>query len=103
MPFRKFFDRSSKRPAYPDAVEDKTEGPEQGDLSADDESSAEEGALPEQTDDIAWRARAAAVIANGASTGSKRPAALYGADDVVGPTHFSASVGCRVFDADGNE
>jgi glutamate-1-semialdehyde 2,1-aminomutase len=45
----------------------------------------------------AWRARAAAVIAADASTGSKRPHALYGpTDDADAPLHFVHAAGCRV-------
>ncbi|MDF1503490.1 aminotransferase class III-fold pyridoxal phosphate-dependent enzyme [Roseisolibacter sp. H3M3-2] len=45
----------------------------------------------------AWRARAGAVVAATASTGSKRPAALYGAtDDADAPLHFTHAAGCRV-------
>ncbi len=53
--------------------------------------------------DAAWRARAAAVIPGGASTGSKRPDALFGedADDV--PTHFLGASGCRLTTAGGVE
>ena len=58
---------------------------------------------PEESDQVDWRARAAQVLPTGASTGSKRAAALYGSDDAVGPTHFSQAVGCRVVDVDGNE
>ena len=51
--------------------------------------------------DAAWRARAAAVILGGASTGSKRPDALYGAGTSFGPTHFDSASGCRVVTAGG--
>jgi glutamate-1-semialdehyde aminotransferase len=53
--------------------------------------------------DSAWRARAAAVIPGGASTGSKRPDALFGedADDV--PTHYVSASGCRLVTAGGTE
>ncbi|MGZ8491887.1 MAG: aminotransferase class III-fold pyridoxal phosphate-dependent enzyme [Gemmatirosa sp.] len=45
----------------------------------------------------AWRERAAAVVAADASTGSKRPAALYGpTDDDDAPLHFVSASGCRV-------
>ena len=47
------------------------------------------------------RERAAAVIPGGASTGSKRPDALYGPDAGFGPTHFTSAAGCRVVTADG--
>ena len=50
-----------------------------------------------------WAARAAAVIPGGASTGSKRPYALYGRDDPHAPTHFARAHGCRVTTADGRE
>lgn len=44
-----------------------------------------------------WRARAARVVAADASTGSKRPAALYGpTDDADAPLHFTRAAGCRV-------
>ncbi len=50
-----------------------------------------------------WRERAAAVIPGGASTGSKRPAALFGRDDPHAPTHFVSASGCRVVTPDGRE
>ena len=45
--------------------------------------------------------RAAATIVGGASTGSKRPEALYGRSAPAGPTHFRAAHGCTVVAADG--
>lgn len=93
MVFGKFFDKSKKEPPA-------TAEPE---ADADDEFLGEPEAEPEQSDEIDWRARAAQVLPTGASTGSKRAAALYGSDDAIGPTHFSASVGCRVIDMDGNQ
>ncbi len=53
--------------------------------------------------DASWARRAAAVIPGGASTGSKRPAALYGRDDPDAPTHFARAHGCRVVTPDGAE
>ncbi|HEU4630893.1 MAG TPA: aminotransferase class III-fold pyridoxal phosphate-dependent enzyme [Gemmatimonadaceae bacterium] len=50
-----------------------------------------------------WAARAAAVIPGGASTGSKRPFALYGRDEPAAPTHFVRASGYRVLTADGRE
>lgn len=50
------------------------------------------------TDD--WRARAAAVIPGGTSTGSKRPDAMFGAGH-AGPTHIAEAVGCRIRTTDG--
>jgi glutamate-1-semialdehyde 2,1-aminomutase len=98
MPFRKFFDRSAKPAA--NAEPDQAE-PEQDET--DEAFDGEPEAHPEHSDAVDWRDRAAHVLPTGASTGSKRPAGLYGSDDAVGPTHFSAAVGCRVFDVDGNE
>ena len=43
-----------------------------------------------------WRDRALAVLPTGASTGSKRAAALYGEGNSDAPTHFVAARGCRV-------
>ncbi|MFN9795321.1 MAG: aminotransferase class III-fold pyridoxal phosphate-dependent enzyme [Gemmatimonas sp.] len=55
--------------------------------------------------DDPWRARAAAVIPGGSSTGSKRPDALYGAfaADAVVPSHYERAAGCRVWTTDGRE
>lgn len=43
-----------------------------------------------------WRERADAVLPTGASTGSKRAAALYGEDNSDAPTHFVTARDCRV-------
>ncbi len=53
--------------------------------------------------DAAWRARAAAVIPGGASTGSKRPDALFGEDAYDVPTHYVSASGCRLVTAGGTE
>jgi glutamate-1-semialdehyde 2,1-aminomutase len=42
-----------------------------------------------------WRARAAAAIPGGTSTGSKRPGAMFGANH-DGPTHITEALGCRL-------
>ena len=42
-----------------------------------------------------WRARAAAVIPGGTSTGSKRPDSMFGAGH-AGPTHITDASGCRL-------
>ena len=57
----------------------------------------------DRSDENIWRPRATAIIPGGASTGSKRPAALFG--DRVGelPTHFVRASGCRIETADGRE
>jgi glutamate-1-semialdehyde 2,1-aminomutase len=53
--------------------------------------------------DDEWAARAAELLPTGASTGSKRPEALYGTAEPVGPTHFVRAAGCRVETTDGSE
>jgi glutamate-1-semialdehyde 2,1-aminomutase len=45
--------------------------------------------------------RAAASIVGGASTGSKRPEALYGGPIPTGPTHYREAHGCTVIADDG--
>jgi glutamate-1-semialdehyde aminotransferase len=54
------------------------------------------------TADAVWRARAEGAVAAVASTGSKRPRALYGADAPPdAPLHFVRAEGCRVTTASG--
>jgi glutamate-1-semialdehyde 2,1-aminomutase len=52
-----------------------------------------------------WGRRAAGAIAGGSSTGSKRPASLYGDDREVRelPTHYQRASGCRIVTGDGRE
>lgn len=50
-----------------------------------------------------WRPRAAAIIPGGASTGSKRPDALFGDGAGELPTHFIRASGCRIETAEGRE
>jgi glutamate-1-semialdehyde aminotransferase len=52
--------------------------------------------LQHEEDARNWRDRALAVLPTGASTGSKRAAALYGEENSDAPTHFVAARGCRV-------
>jgi glutamate-1-semialdehyde 2,1-aminomutase len=105
MPFRRFFDRGAK-----DASREAPPPPESNDESDTDESAessytseADDDITPEESNHTDWRARARGVLPTGASTGSKRAEALYGAADAIGPTHFAQAVGCRVVDPDGNE
>ena len=51
---------------------------------------------PSAETDAVWRRRAEAVVAGIVSTGSKRPATMYGAEHADAPTHFVAADGCRV-------
>ena len=99
MPFRRFFERGAK-----DAPPAAETAPATDDTAVVEEE-ADESIEPEtevEPPDAEWRDRATAVLPTGASTGSKRPAALYGAEDGVGPTHYVRAIGCRVSDANGN-
>jgi glutamate-1-semialdehyde aminotransferase len=51
---------------------------------------------PDADADLRWRSRAADVIPGGASTGSKRAAALYGEGTMFGPTHYVSASGCHI-------
>lgn len=105
MPFRRFFDRGAKetkdtpQAEAPDESTELAESADEVEESADDD----EQAIPEEHDAVEWRTRALAVMPTGVSTGSKRPEALYGAADALGPTHYTTAVGCRVTDANGDE
>lgn len=91
---------------------DQPEEPEQPEVP-DDDAAADNGAadgeeydgVPEGDLDVdldqQWRSRAADVIPGGASTGSKRAAALYGEGTSFGPTHYTRASGCHVTTAGG--
>jgi glutamate-1-semialdehyde 2,1-aminomutase len=55
----------------------------------------------DRSDENVWRPRAAAIIPGGASTGSKRPDALFGERVGELPTHFTRASGCRIETAEG--
>lgn len=87
MPFKRLFGRGS----------DDTPPPPPDESAGDDEEVVEpESALDADGIDLDWRERAAIVIPGGTSTGSKRPAALYGPGATLGPAHFASAQGCRV-------
>jgi glutamate-1-semialdehyde 2,1-aminomutase len=68
-----------------------------------DETFPDEALEPEVGEERSWRDRAEAVLPTGASTGSKRAAALYG-DDATGlPTHFVSARGVTVTDVHGGQ
>ncbi len=98
MVFRRLFERREAPPADTPSASDNASDVE---VSADDETLADE-APAEDVADIDWRARALRWLPTGASTGSKRSEALYGAPDAAGPTHFVRATGCRVVDTAGN-
>ena len=95
MPFPKFFGRGNDEPA-PAPPDDEVDAPEE-------DAEYEEGipeALPNEDEiDEDWRTRAAAVIPGGSSTGSKRPAALYGEATTTGPSHYLRATGCQIVTA----
>ncbi|HEY2163551.1 MAG TPA: aminotransferase class III-fold pyridoxal phosphate-dependent enzyme [Gemmatimonadaceae bacterium] len=106
MPFRRFFERGAKdAPAAPApaATADEHSDEDAAVAEQEPEEAGEAEAVSAEQDEAGWRDRAAAVLPTGASTGSKRVGALYGADDAVGPTHYVRAIGCRVTDADGYE
>jgi glutamate-1-semialdehyde 2,1-aminomutase len=87
MVFSKFF-----KPK--DAAE--VEAPPDADVKADGDSDDEDEGVPEQIDELALIERAMRTLPTGASTGSKRAAALYGEGAEPGPTHFQSAHGCRI-------
>jgi glutamate-1-semialdehyde 2,1-aminomutase len=97
MPFRRFF--GAKDTPKPDVQDEALDVPE----ANDEPEEVIDEANPEEHDAVDWQTRALAVLPTGASTGSKRSEALYGAADAIGPTHYVQAIGCRVTDADGNE
>jgi len=97
MPFRRFF--GAKDNPKPDVQDEAIDVPEANEELEDGVDEAN----PEEHDAVDWQTRALAVLPTGASTGSKRSEALYGAADAIGPTHYVQAIGCRVTDADGNE
>ena len=96
MVFKRFFDRGASAESAPaEPVDDSAD-------TADDALAPEDdSALPEDAPDRGWTARAADVIPGGSSTGSKRPAGLYGADAPTAPTHFVQASGCHLVADDG--
>ena len=96
MVFSRFFKPRNAGDASADAAAEPAEA--EADTSAPDA----DGEAPEELYDKTWSERAAAVFPTGASTGSKRPEALYGPGDDFGPTHFASAAGCHVVMPDGS-
>ena len=97
MAFSRFFGRG--RGAAPPPADAATSEPAADEERVDDTiGSDDEEAPPEDADQRSWRERAEALLPTGASTGSKRFAALWGdePDDEWLPTHFVSASGCRV-------
>jgi glutamate-1-semialdehyde 2,1-aminomutase len=103
MAFSRFFGRGrdAAPSPTPDAAAPEAPADEQGD---DTTGSADDDALPEDADQRSWRERAEALLPTGASTGSKRYAALWGDDAEPGLwTHFVSAAGCRVMATGGTQ
>jgi glutamate-1-semialdehyde aminotransferase len=98
MVFRRLFERRDATPA--DTADEA--GLADVDVASDDGEGLAEDVPPEDVAEVDWHARATRSLPSGASTGSKRPEALYGRADASGPTHFVRAVGCRVVDAAGS-
>ncbi|MBC7896461.1 MAG: aminotransferase class III-fold pyridoxal phosphate-dependent enzyme [Cytophagaceae bacterium] len=96
MAFNFFGKKKAETPAPPDeeTPEDAAE-PDESEPE-DDEEGIPEAVADEDAIDLDWRVRAATWIPGGASTGSKRPAALYGEGTTEGPGHFIRANGCHV-------
>ena len=98
MPLKRFFGRGrgdtppSEPNVEPEAVDENE--PDAG-------YEGDEEVLPEEALERSWLSRAEAVLPTGASTGSKRSSALYGAgaDDL--PTHYVSATGALVTDTSG--
>ena len=74
------------------------------DKTSDDDTVGSEPERIEVVDETPWSERAAAVIPGGSSTGSKRPAVIYGDDEMLDPlpTHYSRARGASLFLVDGD-
>jgi glutamate-1-semialdehyde 2,1-aminomutase len=95
MVFRRLFERRDTPPTEISAAAAAEVDDEAADAEVGEESA------PEDVADVDWRARATRVMPTGASTGSKRPEALYGDAGAAGPTHFIRAMGCRCVDTAG--
>ena len=107
MRFFRFRDRGATPAARPESgghEPDADDNPVGADAEASTDDDPELQAPPdaEGDDDAHWRRRAAAAIVGSASTGSKRPEALYGDGPPTLPTHFVRAAGCQLTTAGGD-
>lgn len=93
MPFRRLFGRAQEAPKEEPAAEVEEATSDDGQWV--DEGQPEESASVHEIERD-WRQRAAAVLPGGASTGSKRPDALYGEANAEAPTHYLRASGCHL-------
>jgi len=93
-----------RKPRDPDPVVEEQE-PESEQEAAESDSGEVDDVYRDEGGDLEreWRDRAEAVIPGGASTGSKRAAALYGETSEFGPTHFTRAHGCVLTTAGGQQ
>jgi hypothetical protein len=88
MPFGRLFRGKSREPAPErepdDALTDETAVEEQG---GDEPDVPPEWDATGEDIERSWRARARDVLPGGSSTGSKRPEALSGEGNEIGPSH----------------
>ncbi len=91
MVLSRLFGKSRPRPAQPPDETAEDQEPSENPEALDDAGDAA---------DDSYASRARRVLVGGASTGSKRVAAIYGAD-VDAPAHFVRASGCRVVTPDG--
>lgn len=98
MALNRFFGKKKESAADPAAAPDP--GLLDEEATEDDAAYAEEGP-PEDVTERRWRDRADALLPTGASTGSKRPFALYGEESADAPAHFVSASGCRIMDVEG--
>jgi glutamate-1-semialdehyde 2,1-aminomutase len=96
MVFSRFFKQREPAAAEPAPNDDAGDDDVPDELA---EAAAAAGVVEEEPD-ADWASRAARLLPTGASTGSKRPAGLYGDSD-LGPTHFHRAAGSRLVTADG--
>lgn len=92
MVFSRFFKPKESGGDAPETEDDAVAG------EVDEESES----VPEEVDEPSLIDRAMRLLPTGASTGSKRAAALYGEDFEPGPTHFQNAAGCHIVTAEGN-
>ena len=100
MPLGRFFRKRDDVANNQDAAADEDAAAvEEGET--DTEAEFGEGLPPEDDQDAeaverSWRDRARDALPGGSSTGSKRPAAIYGDGNEEGPTHYARASGCHV-------
>ena len=95
MRLSRLFGGKPNEPEPPQPPEPPDDDAENSASEGDDFDGPPEGD-PDIDHDLQWRDRASDVIPGGASTGSKRPVALYGENTVFGPTHFTRASGCQI-------